>query len=66
MHAASVTITSTCCCRRLPPFISASVVRVCEVASRMRVATCATPLRGPRWKTATSGKGFSSVNRAMR
>ena len=46
MQAASVTMTSTSRDQKLPSLARATAVSVCEVARRMRVASCARPLAG--------------------
>src|SRR5262249_22254220 len=64
-HAASVTMTSTVCCHKLPSLMRAIAVSFCEVANLMRVATSAFPARGPSLNFTTSGKGFFSLKIAM-
>ena len=48
MQAASVTITSALSDQNVPSLSAAIAIIFCEVASRMRVETCARPARGPR------------------
>src|SRR4051812_9519518 len=61
-HAASVTTTSCVSDQHVPSDISAIAVSFCVVASRMQVATCALPARGPSCTEITFGCGFFSLN----